>query len=134
MTVFGADAGAFHWCSLLFAIACTLLAFAVFQQLTRRWLLALAAAALFAVYPVHTEAVDWIAALPDLGFSLFLLLLFTVQTRSEATIAARPSKMTLVFLLVYIFCWNLSAYQPRIPFGGLVHYVMHQHWRTDSNL
>jgi hypothetical protein len=84
--------------------------------------------------PLFLYGTDWTRWVYLHVFSLFLLLLFTVQTRSEVTIAARPSKITLVFLLVYIFGWNLSAYQPRIPFGGLVHYVMHQHWRTDSNL
>jgi hypothetical protein len=84
--------------------------------------------------PLFLYGTDWTRWVYLHVFSLFLLLLFTVQTRSEATIAAVPSKMILVFLLVYIFGWNLSAYQPRIPFGGLVHYVMHQHWRTDSNL
>lgn len=84
--------------------------------------------------PLFFYGTDWTRWVYLHVFSLFLLLLFTVQTRPEATIAAGPSKMTLVFLLVYIFGWNLSTYQPRIPFGGLVHYVMHQHWRTDSNL
>ena len=52
--------------------------------------MAFAAAALFAVYPVHTEAVDWIAALPDLGCGLFFLLafvLFLVQRRWLAVAA-----------------------------------------------
>ncbi len=38
--------------------------------------LALTAAVLFALHPIHTEAVAWIAALPDLQLSLFYLLTF----------------------------------------------------------
>ena len=82
--VFGADATAFHGCSFLFGTACVLAAFGVFWRLTRRLPIAFAAAALFALYPIHTEAVDWIAALPDLGFSLFALLSFALFLRTGA--------------------------------------------------
>ncbi len=36
--------------------------------------LALASALLFALHPVHTEAVAWVSAIPELGFTLFFLL------------------------------------------------------------
>jgi tetratricopeptide (TPR) repeat protein len=75
-SAFGADATAFHACSVVFAMGGALAAFAVFLCLTGRLGLAFVAAALFAVYPVHSEAVDWIAALPELGCTLFLLLSF----------------------------------------------------------
>ncbi len=73
---FGADASIFHATSIGFAVACALAAFAVLWRLTGRWKLASAAAALFAVQPVHAEAVDWIVCLDDLGFALFVLLAF----------------------------------------------------------
>ena len=41
-----------------------------------------AAALLFATHPVHTEAVTWVAGLPDLSFSFFLLLSFHLYMRS----------------------------------------------------
>jgi tetratricopeptide (TPR) repeat protein len=65
-------------------VGCTLAAFAVFLLLTERLPMAFAATALFATYPIHSEAVDWIAALPELGCTLFLLLsfaLFLMKTR-----------------------------------------------------
>jgi tetratricopeptide (TPR) repeat protein len=73
-----ADGGAtaFHASSVAFAMAAALAAFWVFWLLTRQAGVAFAGAALFAVHPVHTEAVDWIAALPDLGVGLFVLLAF----------------------------------------------------------
>jgi Flp pilus assembly protein TadD len=78
LSAFGANAAAFHACSVGFAMAGTLAAFWVFWLLTRSLPSAFAAAALFAVYPIHTEAVDWIAALPDLGCGLFFLLAFAL--------------------------------------------------------
>ena len=75
---FDATPAAFHVCSVAFALLGTLAAFAMFWLLTRKLAIAFAAAALFAVYPIHTETVDWIAALPDLGLGLFTLLAFAL--------------------------------------------------------
>ncbi|HET9785384.1 MAG TPA: tetratricopeptide repeat protein [Terriglobales bacterium] len=79
----GFSPAAFHWASLVFHIAATLLVYAVVLQLIRvvaprrqAWAWAAATAALFAVHPVHTEAVDWASALPDLGCTVFYLLAF----------------------------------------------------------
>jgi Flp pilus assembly protein TadD len=44
---------------------------------------ALAAGLLFATHPIHTEAVVWVAALPELSFVLFGLLAFLAFVRSE---------------------------------------------------
>ena len=40
------------------------------------------AAILFAVHPIHTEAVAWVAGLPDLSFSFFFLLSFALYASS----------------------------------------------------
>ncbi len=83
---FGLTPTPFHLANLLLAITCVLAAFSVFWLLTRSTFSAFAAASLFAVYPIHTEAVDWIAASPDLGCTLFLLIafaLFLAKRRTE---------------------------------------------------
>lgn len=74
--VAGVSPVALHGISLLFAAGSVLLAFVLFMHLTGSLELAFAAAALFAVLPVHTEAVDWISALPDLGCTLLVLAAF----------------------------------------------------------
>ena len=74
--VFGFDARAFHAVNVAFHVISALLALALFYTLTGRMGLAFAAAALFAVHPIHSEAVDWIAALPDIGCTVFFLLAF----------------------------------------------------------
>jgi Flp pilus assembly protein TadD len=90
VAAFGASALAFHVCSLAFALAGALAGLWLFWLLTRSLPLAFAAAALFAVYPVHTEAVDWIAALPDLGCGLFFVLSFALYLvhRKPVSLAA----------------------------------------------
>jgi Flp pilus assembly protein TadD len=42
------------------------------------------AALLFAVHPIHTEAVAWVAGLPDLSFSFFFLLSFLLYIVSTS--------------------------------------------------
>jgi hypothetical protein len=77
----GFHAAAFHLFMVLLHAGNTVLLF----LFVRRWAdsrIAWAAAALFAVHPVHTEPVDWIAALPDLMLTTIVLtglLLFARQ-------------------------------------------------------
>ena len=103
--LFGANPAAFHICSIALAVCGTLAAFIVFVLLTRKTAPALVAAALFAVYPVHTEAVDWIAASPDLGCGLFVLVTFGlfVAGRSRGVLpdlakGSTPSRWIVLFL------------------------------------
>jgi hypothetical protein len=83
---FGFSAPAFHSVSLAFHFLATLLAYAVLYELTRRVTLSTAAAALFAVHPIHSEAVDWVSALSELGCAVFFLLAFYL-----VLLARRPS-------------------------------------------
>jgi protein O-mannosyl-transferase len=74
----GLQASYLHILSLGFALASVLVAFTVYLKLTRSFALAFATAALFAVHPVHSEAIDWISALPELGCATFILIAFTL--------------------------------------------------------
>jgi tetratricopeptide (TPR) repeat protein len=102
--VFGFDARAFHAVNLGFHVIAVLLVFALFYQLTGRMALAFAGAALFAVHPIHTEAVDWIAALPDIGctecFLLAFLFFVLTQGQGSQTPPDEPPRGFSVFFLV----------------------------------
>ncbi len=70
---FGFHAAAFHLFMILLHAVNTLLLYLLVRRLwTPR--IALAAGALFAVHPIHTEVVDWVAALPDLMVTTLALL------------------------------------------------------------
>jgi len=103
---FGVDGSAFHAVNLAFHLIVVLLAFAMFDTLTGTGL-AFASAALFAVHPIHSEAVDWIAALPDIGCTAFFLLafLFFILGRGRTTQAlpTKPSPRTRILFLVGSF-------------------------------
>ncbi len=62
----GFQATAFHLLLVLLHALNTALVYALASRITSRPRAALAAALLFAVHPIHTEVVDWIASLPDL--------------------------------------------------------------------
>lgn len=74
--VFGFKPYGFHLASLLMNAAVVLLLFAVTRRLFRNPSLAFLAAALFALHPIHSEAVDWIAAVTDIELAFFFLLAF----------------------------------------------------------
>lgn len=103
----GASPEAFHICSVVLALCGTLAVFIVCWLLTRKIDVSFAATAIFAVYPVHTEAVDWISASPDLGCGLFVLLAFGFflaarqSCRQEDSLKqSLPSWLRLSFSLV----------------------------------
>ena len=80
---FGFHAAAFHLFMILLHAVNTLLLYLLVRRLwTPR--IALAAGALFAVHPIHTEVVDWVAALPDLMVTTLALLGVLWLARREA--------------------------------------------------
>ncbi|SEG43780.1 Tetratricopeptide repeat-containing protein [Bryocella elongata] len=107
---FGPQAEPFHLVSLLFAIACAIAAFFVARRLLGRWQAAFAVAALFALYPLHTEAIDWIAALPELGCTLFLLIAFALYLQARGTTARRRLVVVLGSLSFFLaLLWKETA-------------------------
>jgi Tfp pilus assembly protein PilF len=80
---FGPIAFGFHLVNLVFHAGVVLLLFALTERLFGDRLLALSAAGLFALHPVHTESVAWIAGLPDLELSFFFLLTFLCYLNLE---------------------------------------------------
>jgi tetratricopeptide (TPR) repeat protein len=67
---------AFHLVNLALNLLVVLLLFLVTRRMFNdRWL-AFVAAALFAIHPIHSESVAWIAAVTDLELALFYLLTF----------------------------------------------------------
>jgi protein O-mannosyl-transferase len=76
------NAFAFHLLMVLIHTANTLLVFFLahrfFEKFPRGDEAALVGAAIFAVHPIHTEAVAWVAVLPDVLLTLLALLIFAL--------------------------------------------------------
>jgi tetratricopeptide (TPR) repeat protein len=67
---------AFHLVNLVLNLLVVLLLFLVTWRMFNDRLLAFVAAGLFAVHPIHSESVAWIAAITDIELALFYLLTF----------------------------------------------------------
>jgi tetratricopeptide (TPR) repeat protein len=74
--LFGPLAYPFHLVSLLFHALVVLLVFRVAVEMLRNRVAAFVAAGLFALHPVHTESVAWVAAVTDVELTFFYLLTF----------------------------------------------------------
>jgi len=66
----------FHLANVLLNAAIVCLLFALTDRMFRNRTMAFATAALFALHPVHSEAVAWVSAVTDLDVGLFFLLTF----------------------------------------------------------
>lgn len=110
--LFGFQAFGFHAFFVLMHAVNTILVYLLTARIAARPRTALAAAALFAIHPIHTEVVDWIASLPDLmltTIAIFALWWFARQGASPRGwqiaghgilfLAALLSKETGVMLL-----------------------------------
>ncbi len=89
--VFGLRPWGFHLVNILFHAGVSVLVFIVTLRLldesqpsasNANVIPSFVAALLFATHPIHTEAVTWIAGLPDLSFTFFYLLSFYLYIRS----------------------------------------------------
>ncbi len=88
--IFGLNPWGFHLVNILFHAGVSILVFIVTMKLLKKFLFSSSdsyllpssiAALLFASHPIHTEAVTWIAGLPDLSFTFFYLLSFYFYMR-----------------------------------------------------
>jgi tetratricopeptide (TPR) repeat protein len=74
--LYGPLAYVFHLANVFTHAAVVILLYAVTRRLFNSKPVAFVAAVLFALHPVHTEAVAWVAAVPDLQLAAFLLITF----------------------------------------------------------
>ena len=98
---FGAVAYPFHLASLLLHALNVWLLFALTERLTRDRTWAFLAAALFALHPVHTESVAWVAAVTDLELTLFFLIAFTFFLQAALPGGKRSEVNTVLMTVAF---------------------------------
>jgi len=99
---FGPEAYGFHLVNLVLHAAIVSLLFGVTLGMTSDRLVAFAAAALFAIHPVHTEPVAWISAVPELEVTLFLLVTFWFYLELVRGEGKSSELVKLVMVVSYI--------------------------------
>lgn len=102
----------FHLANLLYFLAVVFLIFLLAKALGFHDLFAFVAALLFLVHPINSEAVNWIAAVPDLTLALFALLstIFFISHRKAASSQSFLTKKLVFAYLFYFFA--LLAKEP----------------------
>ncbi len=149
--IFGLRPWGFHLMNVLFHVSVSVLVFIITSKLLSDFQLSSSksylsvsfmAAALFATHPIHTEAVTWVAGLPDLAFTFFYLLSFYLYVRSRevprtdylcsvasfflATLCKEPALTLPLILIAYDYVFRetdrpverLKKYVPFFAVGG----------------
>jgi tetratricopeptide (TPR) repeat protein len=111
--VYGPLAYVFHLANVLMEAAVVILLFAVTRRLLKSDLVAFLAATIFALHPIHTESVAWIAAVPDLQLAVFLLI--TLWFYLDITEPSRKRWWTPVAMNVSFFL-ALFSKEPAVAF------------------
>jgi len=103
---------AFHLVNLVLNLLVVLVMFFVTWRMSNDRLMAFVAAGLFAVHPIHSESVAWIAAITDLELALFYLLTFWFFLGLSK---ARGQRLILNHLLMAVsFTLALLAKEPAV--------------------
>src|SRR5579864_2004361 len=90
----GAVPFSFHLANIVLHALVVLLVFFILRRLSGERI-ALVAAGLFALHPIHTESVAWIAAVTDLELAFFYLLAFLLFLRLEEPDSGLGTKMAM---------------------------------------
>jgi len=139
--IFGIEPFGFHLVNVIFHIGVSLLLFFIIlrmlEGITTSYPVspfppALAGAVLYAVHPVHTEAVTWVAGIPELSFSFFYLLSFYLYLSATAVknlsfllsllsfFLAILCKETALTLPLIIVCYDFSFRRNKLIFPDLL--------------
>jgi protein O-mannosyl-transferase len=112
----------YHLASVVLNAAVVVLLFAVTRRLFCSTQIAFVSAILFAVHPIHTESVSWIADVPDLQLAAFLLLAiwFYLNLGDAPAHAWRTTVTMSVFFLLAIF-----SKEPAIVFPAIATFYEH---------
>lgn len=113
--LFGAKPEGWHCTTVLCHVAATYLVLSLVRRLTANSGLALGAAVLFAVHPVHIESVAWVSGVTDPLLTLFLIGSFLAYLRFRE--ANRKGWMVLALAL---FALGLLEKETAVVLGPLV--------------
>jgi len=121
----GPNPAAFHLLLLVLYTGSVWLVFRIGREALQNQLAAFIGALLWAVHPLHVEAVAWIAALPEVGFAFFCLVALLLFLRAERSAESRMrghmagaaaflpalffKEMALAFPLLLLTYWLLAA-------------------------
>ncbi len=111
-TLWGLNPAGFHLTNILLHTINAVLVFYLVRQVTGRWRLAWAAAAVFAVHPLQIETVAWISSRKGLLSGAFILASLLFWLRQDRT--GRHEAWGIFFLALALFSKALAIVVPPI--------------------
>jgi protein O-mannosyl-transferase len=128
--IYGRIPFGFHLMNLALHVAVVLLVFLVTERLFHDRLISLIASGLFALHPIHTESVAWIAGITDLELSFFFLLTFLLYLRlADTERKSTPSWLSYIPVLV-VYCLALLSKEQALVLPALA--IVYEHfYRSD---
>jgi tetratricopeptide (TPR) repeat protein len=110
--LFGLNETGYHVINLLLHLANVLLVYYAVFLLSKKTNVALIAALLFGIHPLHTESVAWISELKDLLYTSFFLgaYIFYLKYLNE-----KQNKFYLIALLLFLFSLLSKAMAVSLP-------------------
>ncbi len=111
--IFGPPAPIWHLPSIVAHLGVTLAVFLLIRRLTGDWNGSLLAAGLFAIHPIHTEAVAWISSVSEPLFTFFLVLCVYCYAGKKSAI----SFVSLLFATLAIFTKETGIMAPALIFA-----------------
>jgi Tfp pilus assembly protein PilF len=123
--IFGLLPFGFHLMNLVLHAAVVLLVFAVTERLFHDRLISLIASGLFALHPIHTESVAWIAGVTDLELSFFFLLSFLLYLHLADTGRKTTRSWTSYILLVLSYSLSLLSKEQALVLPALA--IVYEH-------
>ncbi|MGO8734027.1 MAG: tetratricopeptide repeat protein [Terriglobia bacterium] len=128
--LFGMRAYGFHLVSLLIHVLVVCLVFVLTERLTGDRVWAFVAAALFALHPIHTESVAWIAAVTDLELTLFYLVTFGLFLAAARPGGGRSNSMLAAMSVAFVFALLSKEQAMTLPALATVY---EHFWREDRS-
>ncbi len=105
--LYGANPRGYHFTNILLHVTITVMAYLLIWMFTKKLRVALPAAALFAIHPIHVEAIAWISGRTDTVTAFFYLLSMLCFLKSSEKKDSRQNNLKHVALVSGI-CAMLS--------------------------
>ena len=119
--LFGLLPYGFHLVNLLLHAAIVCLLFGLSRSLFRDSWLAFAAAALFALHPIHTESVAWVSGVTDVELTLFYLAAFWFYVASARPHGGRSEAMQLGMIASFTLALLSKEQAATLPLAAMVY-------------
>ena len=130
--LFGPNAFVFHAVNVILNAAVVLVLYDVTRRLFRSEFVAVAAALVFALHPVHSESVDWVGAVTDLELTLFFLAAFGFYLRIPRLTSGRPSGRWFVVQTGVVLSLALAALSKEPALTLPVLLVIYEHFYRED--